>query len=394
MGRIIAIRGAVSSGNPWNVTAGGVEAVSDTSGSIPGATTTVTNTLVVTAIATSLPDETSTAKFSGWTNANLTSLTERTDNSVTAGNGGGKYFSPYGNPRLEDGPQGEHLPDRLATETAKFIEANKDKPFLAYLAFYSVHTPLMSRKNLQEKYKKKKEQLGLQETWGDEGDRKVRQTQAHAVYGGMVEAMDLAAGKVLDKVKALGLEDNTIVIFMSDNGGLSTSEGSPTSNLPLRGGKGWLYEGGIREPMIIKWPGVTKPGSRCGQYVTSTDFYPTMLEMAGLPAMPEQHLDGMSMVPLLKGGNLDRGPIFWHYPHYGNQGGFPGGTVRDGKWKLIENYAKKTVELYDLDSDISEKQNLAAKRPKIVKQLQAKLADFRRETGALMPTPYPMYKKQ
>ncbi len=304
------------------------------------------------------------------------------------------YFSPYGNPRLEDGPKGEHLPDRLATETAKFIEANKDKPFLAYLSFYSVHIPLMSRKDLQEKYEQKKEKLHLQETWDSEGDCKVRQTQAHPVYGGMVEAMDLAVGKVLDKVKALGLENDTIVIFMSDNGGLSTSEGSPTSNLPLRGGKGWLYEGGIREPMIIKWPGVSKPGSVCGQYVISMDFYPTMLETACLPAMPKQHLDGMSMVPLLKGGKLDRGPIFWHYPHYGNQGGSPGGAVRDGKWKLLENYEKKTVELYDLENDIGEKQNLAANRPQIVKQLQAKLEAFRRETGALMPAPNPAYKKQ
>ena len=159
--------------------------------------------------------------------------------------GGKKYFSPYGNPRLEDGPDGEHLPDRLGTETVKFIEANTDRPFLAYLAFYSVHTPLMARKDLEEKYRKKAEALKFAgPRFIPEGAREARQVQDHAIYGGMVEAMDQAAGKVLAALDRLHLTDHTIVVFMSDNGGLSTSEGSPTSNLPLRAGKGWMYEGG------------------------------------------------------------------------------------------------------------------------------------------------------
>ncbi len=132
--------------------------------------------------------------------------------------------------------------------------------------------------------------------------------------------MDRGVGTVLNKLEELGLADNTIVIFMSDNGGLATSEGSPTSNVPLRGGKGWLYEGGIREPMIIRAPGTTTGGSTCDTPVISMDFYPTILELAGLPLRPRQHVDGRSLVPLLRGRPLDRGPLFWHYPHYGNQG--------------------------------------------------------------------------
>ncbi|MFZ5831206.1 MAG: sulfatase, partial [Planctomycetota bacterium] len=206
--------------------------------------------------------------------------------------GGNKYFSPYGNPRLEDGPDGEHLPDRLATEVVRFIEANKQKPFLAYLAFYSVHTPLIARGDLQKKYEEKAKtvrQTGPE--WIQEGTREARQVQDHAVYAGMVEAMDSAVGKVLDALDRLNLAENTVVVFMSDNGGLSTSEGSPTSNVPLRAGKGWMYEGGIREPLIVRWPAGTKPGSTCGTPVISTDFYPTLLEIAGLPAAPQQQVE-------------------------------------------------------------------------------------------------------
>ncbi|MCO6455696.1 MAG: sulfatase [Pirellulaceae bacterium] len=300
--------------------------------------------------------------------------------------GGSKYFSPYGNPRLADGPPGEHLPDRLASETVKFIESSGDRPFLAYLSFYSVHTPLMARDDLRQKYERKRAELANEQPlWGQEGSRQVRLVQEHAVYAGMVEAMDLAVGKVLAALDRLGLDDNTVVIFMSDNGGLSTSEGHPTSNLPLRAGKGWMYEGGVREPMIVRWPHVARPGSTCDSPVTSTDFYPTMLEMAGLPLRPRQHLDGRSFAALLRGEAHQRGPIFWHYPHYGNQGGAPGGAVRDGQWKLIEWYEDGRLELYDLANDLSERTNLADKHPEIRDRLHKMLVEWREATGAVMP---------
>lgn len=301
--------------------------------------------------------------------------------------GGNQYFSPYGNPRLEDGPPGEHLPDRLATETVNFMEASRDKPFLAYLSFYSVHTPLMSRPDLRAKYQAKRERLGLETQWGRERARQVRLTQDHAVYAGMVEAMDEAIGKVLDGLDRLGLADNTIVFLMSDNGGLSTSEGHPTSVLPLRAGKGWIYEGGVRVPMIVRWPGVTAPGSVSDGIVTSTDFYPTMLEMAGLPPRPEQHVDGMSLVPLLKGQGRDRGSIYCHYPHYGNQGGAPSGAVWEGDWKLIEWYEDGAIELFNLSDDIGERNNLAEREPERTQRMHARLRQWHAQTGARMPTP-------
>jgi len=302
--------------------------------------------------------------------------------------GGNKYFSPYGNPRLSDGPAGEHLPDRLATETCRFIEAHQEEPFLAYLAFYSVHTPLMARADLKAKYEKQATQVVHEgPAWGQEGSRKVRLVQDHAVYAGMVEAMDQAVGKVLDTLDALDLTDDTIIFFMSDNGGLSTSEGHPTSNLPLRAGKGWLYEGGIREPMMVRWPGVAPAGSVCSEPVISTDFYPTMLEMAGVPARPGQHMDGRSMVPLLK----QRGPgktraIYWHYPHYGNQGGSPGGAVRLGDYKLIEFYEDNHIELYNLKDDLGEQHDLAATMPQKAAELRQMLHAWRADVGAAMPS--------
>jgi arylsulfatase A-like enzyme len=305
--------------------------------------------------------------------------------------GGQKYFSPYGNPRLTDGPQGEHLPDRLATETAKFIEANKDRPFFAYFSFYSVHTPLMAREDLRKKYEEKRARLGLTEKWGREGERDVRLTQDHAVYAAMVEAMDRAVGKVLAKLDELGLRDNTLVIFTSDNGGLSTSEGWPTSNFPLRGGKGWLYEGGIREPLLARWPGVVKPGSVISTPVSSPDFFPTLLEAAGAKPAPGQTLDGLSLLPVLKGGTLPERALFWHYPHYGNQGGAPAAAVRRGDWKLLEWLEDNRAELFNLAQDPGEQTDLTGKEPQHVAQLRAELHAWQKQVGARFPTPNPEY---
>jgi arylsulfatase A-like enzyme len=308
--------------------------------------------------------------------------------------GGKKYFSPYGNPNLPDGPDGEHLPDRLASEVSKFITSHKDRPFFIYLPFYSVHTPLMGRPDLVKKYQEKKAKLGLKAAFAKEPPRENRTVQEHAVYAAMVEAMDQAVGKITRTLDELKLTDDTIVIFFSDNGGLSTSEGSPTSNLPYRAGKGWMYEGGIREPLIVRWPKTVKAGSRCDTPVTSTDFYPTLLQACGLDALPAQHKDGTSFLNLLKAPDAghQREPLFWHYPHWGNQGGIPSAAVRDGKWKLIEFYWKKGIELYDLEADPGEQKNLAGANPDLVASLKTKLDAFRKETEALMPTPNPEAK--
>lgn len=308
--------------------------------------------------------------------------------------GGDRYFSPYGNPNLPDGPKGEHLPDRLASETGKFIHQHKDQPFFAMLSFYSVHTPLMGRPDLVEKYEKRRLKLGLTDGYEPEPPRQNRVTQAHAVYAAMVEAMDLAIGKVLDALDAAGVADHTLVIFTSDNGGLSTSEGSPTSNLPHRAGKGWLYEGGIREPVIVRWPGATSPGSTSSWMVTSTDIFPTILQAAGLPLIPEQHKDGVSFLPALKdpAATHDERPLYWHFPHWGNQGGMPGAALRMGKWKFIDWFWGKPSELFDLETDIGERRNLAADHPEVVANLRKILNDFHTDTKALMPHPNPQPK--
>lgn len=305
--------------------------------------------------------------------------------------GGNRYFSPYGNPYLPDGPPGEHLTDRLATETAKFIQSHKDGPFFAMLSFYDVHTPLMGRSDLVEKYEKRRKERGLDDRFEDEAPRKNRIVQSHAVYGAMVEGMDQAVGKVLDALEEAKVADRTLVIFTSDNGGLSTSEGSPTSNLPFRAGKGWLYEGGIRVPVIVRWPAGGAAGKLSSWKVTGTDFFPTVLEAAGLAPLPAQHKDGVSFVQALKNPqslNKDR-LLYWHYPHWGNQGGMPGSAVRQGDWMLIDWKWARGVELYHLGEDPGERRNVADQHPEIVAAMRKSMEDIHADTGALMPAKNP-----
>ncbi len=312
-----------------------------------------------------------------------------------------RYFSPYHMPTITDGPVGEHLPERLSRDACEIIDKFRQggDPFLVYLSFYSVHTPLSAPKDLVEKYEKKAAALAdagaeqfadEEQAWPTDRPRRVRIRQCHATYAAMIESMDRAVGRVLDKLEEAKIDEKTVVLFMSDNGGLSTSEGSPTSNLPLRGGKGWVYEGGIREPYMIKWPGVTRPGSTSGVPVVSTDFYPTILDAAGLDAMPEQHLDGVSLVPLLRGGDsLDRDALYWHYPHYSNQGGIPGGAVRMGRYKLIERYEDGRVHLYDLKADVGERNDLAEKMPERVARMRSRLHAWYKQVDAKFLQPQP-----
>lgn len=306
--------------------------------------------------------------------------------------GGGGYFSPYDNPRLADGPEGEYLPFRLADEAEQFIEDHRGEPFFAFLSFYEVHNPRQAPDSLVEKYRKKRERMGLddstefeeiEQVWDTDEPRRARVVQGRPVYAAMVEAMDQAAGQVLEALSENGLAENTVVVFTSDNGGLSTAEGHNTSNRPLRGGKGWVYEGGIREPYVIHWPGVTAPGSTTDVPATSMDFYPTLLEIVGLPKRPEQHVDGVSLTPVLNGqASVGRDALHWHYPHYSNQGGFPGGAVRMGPWKLVEDYEDGSIQLFNLEEDLGEQNDVAEQHPERVERMRRHLHDWYDEVDA------------
>lgn len=299
---------------------------------------------------------------------------------------GKRYFAPFKNPQLKpESPAGDHLPARLARDTAEFIKAKADKPFFAYLSFYSVHTPLMGRPDLVKKYQAKAAQINGEEFGAEEQvlgnkPRRVRILQKHAVYAAMVEAMDEAVGVVLNQLKESGVADNTIVVFTSDNGGLSTSEGLPTSNLPLRGGKGWVYEGGIREPWIIRYPNVTESGSTSDEPICSIDLFPTINAAAGVET--EHEVDGLNLLPALQGKGLQREALYWHYPHYSNQGGMPGGAIRMGDYKLLERYEDGRVHLYHLKEDIGEQKDLSSEQPQRVAQMRAKLHQWYKSVDA------------
>lgn len=302
------------------------------------------------------------------------------------------YFSPYGNRLLADGPKGESLTLRLGEETCKFIESHRDKPFFAYLSFYSVHIPLQAREELIGKYKAKAEKLTpTEQEWGKERQSKVRLVQSNPTYAAMIEETDTAIGNVLDKLEELKLAENTIVLFTSDNGGLATAEGWSTSNLPLRGGKGWIYEGGIRVASIIRWPRVVKAGSECGTPIISNDYFPTFAEAAAAKFAKDE-IDGVSLVPLLRGGKIAGRDLYWDYPHYGNQGGAPASAIREGKWKLIEWREDDSVELFDLEADQGETMNLAKQHSETAAGLRAKLEKWRDdEVRAKKPAKNPRY---
>lgn len=309
----------------------------------------------------------------------------------------GGYFSPYKNPKLDDGLEGEYLTDRLTDESIKFLKENRSNPFLLYLSFYTVHTPIQACERHLEKFKQKASLLPeLAENTGrveHDGITKLRQDLPE--YASMVYAMDENIGRLLDELKKMGLDKNTHIIFTSDNGGLSTLKhrGYPTSNEPLRAGKGWCYEGGIRVPLIIKSPSVTKSGTTSSEPVTSMDYFPTMLQLAGLNLMSEKHVDGKSLMPLLKGKNhLERDALYWHYPHYHGSTWTPGAAVRIRDWKLIEFYHYDKVELYNLANDLGEQNNLAEEYPEKTKELLDMLHKWQKEVDAQMPSINPNAK--
>ena len=313
----------------------------------------------------------------------------------SVGSPGGGYFSPWKNPRLESGPKGESLTLRLGQETADFIKANKEEPFLAYLSFYAVHGPLQTTEALWKKYRDKAaKQKAPAERFKIDRTLPVRQVQDEPVYAGMVETMDSAVGLVMQAIEDAGIADNTIVCFTSDNGGVVSGDAYATSMFPYRGGKGRQWEGGIREPYYIIAPGITKPGSTTAVPATGTDFYPTLLELAGLPLRPKQHADGVSLVPVLKGGVIEERPLIWHYPHFGNQGGEASSIIRQGNWKMIHYWIDGRRELYQLDTDQGELNDLAAKNPERVEAMAAELEAYLKKVGAKKPSPWPGYRPE
>jgi arylsulfatase A len=286
------------------------------------------------------------------------------------------YFSPYGIPTLPDGPKGEYVTDRLTSEAIRFIDTNKNKPFFLYLPHFAVHLPLQAKEKLIAKYKAK---------------IKPGDAQANATYAAMIDSLDQSVGRIRRELLKLGIADHTIVVFASDNGGRIPT----TSNLPLRVGKGSCYEGGTRVPLIMDWPGVTKPDSVCETPVISMDLFPTFIEIAGIKVGAKTALDGVSLVPVLReSGDLKRDELFWHYPHYQHYqkgGTTPYSAIRKGDFKLIEFLADGRVELYNLKVDIGERDNLASQMPEKTHELQNRLHAWRKDIGAQMPTPNPKH---
>ena len=292
------------------------------------------------------------------------------------------YFAPFRSgartmPGLEQSRAGEYLTDRLTDEAEKFIETNRARPFFLYLSHYAVHIPLKAREQLIQKY----------------AAERAEGPQTNAIYAAMMESVDESVGRVLRKLDELQLSERTVVIFTSDNGGLSVVEGPntpSTSNSPLRDGKGYLSEGGIRVPLIVRWPGAVRPGGVVDTPVSSVDFFPTLLEIAGVK--PTRAVDGLSLASLLRqSAPLQRDALFWHYPHYSNQGGKPSGAVREGDFKLIQFYEDGRLELYNLRTDLEEKTNLVATMPEKASALRTRLEQWRKAQNAQMMEPNPDY---
>ena len=287
------------------------------------------------------------------------------------------YFDPYtlgdwlpmGIPTLEPRRKDEYLTDREADEAVSFIRKNRDKPFFLYLSHYAVHTPIQGKKDLVKKYEKARDNKG----------------QDDPVYASMVHSVDDSMERLLSTLEDLELDDNTLIVFTGDNGGLDR-EGRPTENAPLRSGKGYAYEGGLRTPWIIRWPGVTSPGTVSKTPISSVDLAPTIAAALGTRPPVDRPIDGVDLRPVLEGGSLNGRALYWHYPHYRHGPGHdPYSVIRDGEMKLIKFYDPPNMELYDLGKDLSETNDLASSRPEQVQSLEAKLMAHLESVGARIP---------
>ncbi|MEM6551589.1 MAG: sulfatase [Planctomycetota bacterium] len=321
------------------------------------------------------------------------------------------YFSPYSIPNLEDGDEGEYLTDRLTDEAVALLDRHgtggdaAGQPFFLNLAHYTVHTPLQAPAELVAKYEAKAEAMGIdQDAVLEEGEAMAglhqigkrmlrRRVQSHPVYAAMVETMDRSVGRVVDKLEALGLLDDTLIVFSSDNGGLSTAEGSPTCNAPLREGKGWIEEGGNRVSQIAHWPAVIDAGRITAEPTTTPDLFATFVEAAGQSLPEGTEIDGVSLMPVLKGEAFERGAIFWHYPHYSNQGGVPSCSIRKGRWKLSEYFEDGRRTLFDVVTDPGETTDRLDAEPELAAELHAELVAWRASIEATIPGPNPYYEQ-
>ena len=315
----------------------------------------------------------------------------------------GGFFSPYSNPTLPDGTAGEYITDRLANECISFIQKEKQSPFFLMYSLYAVHNPLQAPASLINKYKEKQQRLGYtdkdrfikNEAWmKNQTDWKQRLLQDHAVYAAMIENMDWNIGRIIQSLKEKRLLENTLIVFTSDNGGLSTAEGSPTTNAPLRAGKGWLYEGGIRVPLVMYWKDKVQPGIVSDIAVTTSDIFSTVVTAVNKNYKNETAVEGEDILKLLSttGKSAER-TLYWYYPHYSNQGGRPGAAIRKGNYKLIYHYEDERVELFDLSVDISEKKNLAMQNVQLTKQLKKQLDLWLASNKAGRFIPNPGYKQ-
>ena len=293
-----------------------------------------------------------------------------------------EYFVTYKPSSKTDPESDTHNVEAITQKSLNFMERHKDESFFLYVTHNTIHAPVMGKKKLIEKYKNKP---------GSD------LPQNNPILGAMIEELDNSTGRLLKKLDELKIADKTIVVFFGDNGGLEKD----AKQTPLRSGKANLYEGGIREPLIVRWPGVVRPGSTCSEPVTSVDFFPTFLEIVGVKGQMKKPIDGVSLVPVLEqSGTLNRPAIYWHYPHYHSSSIGPCGAVRAGDYKLIEWFDEsicgpgKEFELYNLKKDIGEQNNLAKRMPERVEQLKKMLSNWRNEVNAQMLTPNPSYNPQ
>ncbi|QVY65979.1 sulfatase [Polaribacter sp. Q13] len=302
------------------------------------------------------------------------------------------FYPFWDNPQFfPNAKEGDNFTDLLTDAAIDFVSEKRDTPFYLHLSHFAMHAPIETSYELRTKFQKKANNLPENGAFWNDYEfthKKIKARQDDAEYAGELYTLDKNIGKLVAALKKEGLYENTIIVFTGDNGGRSSFMGGhPTSNEPLKGGKTYVFEGGMRTPLLIHWPGHSKAGMQTNVPVTSMDFYPTLLEMAGLPQKPKQHVDGKSFVPLFNGGKFEHKAMYWHFPHYQGEGSYPASAIRVGDYKLINHYHHNKKQLFDVIKDPYEKTDLADKYPKKVAKMYKKLMSYLKKTGAQIPQP-------